>query len=155
MTQLLIYSCVLFSLLSLGACESEEQPSTGCVNSGNPDTLTFPVTQMKGWEIYSWPGCQDWNYSLLYGTNAVKNYDEVTGRQPSDRLVIKVWGKNKLKTILSRMPAGHTVSLVGENWLSNAWGQGAFKDLQLPPTSVINELQQTATQTGLTFQVLN
>jgi hypothetical protein len=100
-------------------------------------------------------GCEDWNFSLLYGTNALKNYDEVTGSQPSSHFVIRVWGKAKLKTILSRMPAGESVSLIGENWLSRTWSAGSFKDLHLPPTTIINELQQTAAQANLNFQVAN
>ena len=146
-------------LLFVASCKDNKhiddtQPSTDCISTGNPDTLTFPANLLKGWEIYSWPGCQDWNFSLLYGTNALKNYDEVTGRQASNRFVIKVWGTNKLKTLLERMPAGASVSLIGQNWLSGTWGPGSFKDLQLPPSSIINELQQTATQANLSFQVV-
>lgn len=136
-------------------CIDEEKQAADCVSTGNPDTLTFPATQLKGWEVYSWPACQDWNFSLLYGTNSLKNYDEVTGTQASSRFVIRVWGKAKLKAILSRMPAGETVSLIGEHWLSRTWGAGGFKDLQLPPASIINELQQTAAAARLNFQVAN
>lgn len=89
MKQRLIYLYVLFAVLIFAGCESEEQAYTGCVNTGNPDTLALPSSQLKGWEIYSWPGCADWNYSLLYGTNALKSYDEVTGRVSSDRFVIR------------------------------------------------------------------
>ena len=157
----LSYCFVLFSLLLFAAsCKDTKnmddmQQPTGCTSTANPDTLTFPSPQLKGWEIYSWPGCQDWNFSLLYGTNALKNYDEVTGSQPSSHFVIRVWGKAKLKTILSRMPAGESVSLIGENWLSRTWSAGSFKDLHLPPTTIINELQQTAAQANLNFQVAN
>ena len=156
----LSYCFFLFSLLFFTACckdnrNDDLQQSGDCVSTGNPDILTFPVNQAKGWEVYSWPGCQDWNFSLLPGTNALKNYDEVTGRRAGSRFVIRVWGKSKLKTILSRMPAGHTVSLIGENWLAGAWGAGSFKDLQLPPPSIVNELQQTALQANLIFQVAN
>lgn len=153
------YTFVFFTLfLFETSCKdkesiAEQQQSADCINTANPDTLTFPTIQVKGWEVYSWPACQDWNFSLLYGTNALKNYDEVTGKQASSRFVIRVWGKNKLKTIFSRMPAGETVSLIGESWLSRTWSAGGFKDLQLPPASIINELQQAATQANLNFQV--
>jgi hypothetical protein len=53
------------------------------------------------------------------------------------------------------MPAGESVSLIGENWLSRTWGAGTAKDLHLPPLSIINEFQQAATQAHLNFQVVN
>jgi hypothetical protein len=150
--------CLIFFTLWLFAGSCKDKNSTdlpGCVNTANPDTLTFAASQLKGWEVYSWPGCQDWNFSLLYGTNALKNYAEVTGTQASSGFVIKVWGKANMKTILSRMPAGESVSLLGENWLARTWGAGSAKDLHLPPISIINELQQAATQAHLNFQVVN
>jgi hypothetical protein len=150
------FRLIFFTLWLLTAsCEDNDRNDlAGCVNTANPDTLTF-AAQLKGWEVYSWPGCQDLNFSVLYGTNALKNYAEVTGTQGSSRFVIKVWGKTNMKTILSRMPAGESVSLIGENWLSRTWGAGAVQDLHLPPVSVITELQQVATQAGLNFQVVN
>lgn len=149
----LIISCMVAFLLS---CKDDNlHPGAECVNTADPGTLNLPATRMKGWEIYSWPACGNWNFSLLYGTNALKSYNEVTGSQPGGRFVIRVWGKDELKKVLRRVPTGETVSLIGEGWLRQAWGAGTYNNLKLPPAAVINELQQAALQASLDWQVLD
>jgi hypothetical protein len=152
------YFLMIVFVIFASSCKDnmdERAQNAGCSNTANPDTLNLQGNQLKGWEVYSWPACGDWNFSLLYGTNALKNYNEVTGRQASSRFVIRVWGKNELKKVLQRIPAGETVGLVGEGWLQRAWGAGTYHDLKLPPASIMSELQQTAVQLNLDWQVLN
>lgn len=156
-----LYPCLILActIAIVSACkhssDSNLHPGADCASTAKPDTLNLPGNQLKGWEIYSWPACGDWNFSLLYGTNVLKSYEEVTGRQASGRFVIRVWGKNELKKVLQRIPGGEAVSLVGEGWLQQTWGAGAYGDLRLPPAAMINELHQMATQAGLDWQVLN
>ncbi len=109
---------------------------------------------MKGWEVYSWPACGDWNYAVLYGTNALKTYNQVTGVQASTAFVIRVWGKAQFKAFLLRVPAGQTVSMIGEDWLRSSWGAGTYGDLRLPPPAILSEFQQAAQARGLTWQVI-
>jgi hypothetical protein len=107
---------------------------------------------MKGWELYSWPACNDWYYAVLTGTNSLKSYNEVTGQTGSAAFVIKVFGKEKLKAVLHKLPAGESVFWAGEGWLQITWG-GNYSNLQLPPASIVTELQQYATQAGLNISV--
>ncbi len=146
-----------FSIIALGlvSCGKNNLNPGACAGTGKADTLQVPPNSMKGWEIYSWPGCGDWNYALLYGTNALKSYDEVTGRQPSTRFLIRVWGKNEAKRMLGRIPAGSEVMMIGQGWLQQTWGNGTYLDLHLPPMNVVTELQQAAVQANLILQVAN
>jgi hypothetical protein len=154
--QYYILACMIVFAVSCKDNGDDNVPQgTDCVSTGKPDTLHLPGNQLKGWEVYSWPACGGWNFSLLYGTNALKNYEEVTGQQSSGRFVIRVWGKNDLKKVLLRIPAGEAVSLVGEGWLQQTWGAGTYGNLRLPPATIMNELQQTAAQASLDWQVLN
>jgi hypothetical protein len=154
--QYCILACTIaFALSCKESVDDNLPPAVDCVSNAKPDTLNLPGNQLKGWEVYSWPACGDWNFSLLYGTNALKNYEEVTGQQASTRFVIRAWGKNELKKVLQRIPAGEAVSLVGEKWLQQTWAPGSYGNLRLPPVAVINELSQTAAQASLDWQVLN
>ena len=148
----LLVACVI--LTTTVSCSKKSSANESCRNTANPDTLQLPATVMKGWEVYSWPACGDWNYSVLYGSNALKNYNEVTGAQPSTAFVLRVWGKDKLKAFLSRVPAGQTVSMIGDDWLRSTWGAGTYADLRLPPLTILAELQQAAQDRGLVWQVI-
>ncbi len=151
-----VLTCAIAFALSCKESGDDNVPQgSDCVSTAKPDTLNLSGNPVKGWEIYSWPACGGWNFSLLYATNALKNYEEVTGQQTSGRFVIRVWGKSELKKVLQRVPAGDAVSLVGEGWLKQTWGAGSYGNLRLPPVAVINELQQTAVQGRLDWQVLN
>lgn len=115
------------------------------------DTLTVQH-QLKGWEIYSWPACNDWCYAVLAGTNSLKTYEEVTGQSASPRFLIKVLGKEKLKAVLNKMATGESVFWAGEGWLQKTWTVN-YGNLQLPPTAIINDIKQYCTQAGLNFNI--
>ena len=124
-----------------------------CSSFGNPDTLQFnPI--ITGYEIYSRPVCNDWAFSILYVTSSLKTYDEVIGEPGKKRLIIKLLGKEDLKKALQKIPAPKYVSIISESWLEKIWGPGKYNDLQLPPDSILNELEQTAVTAGLTWWVV-
>lgn len=116
------------------------------------DTLTVQH-QLKGWEIYSWPACNDWCYAVLAGTNSLKTYEEVTGQSTSPRFLIKVTGKEKLKAALSKFPAGETLFWASEGWLQHTWST-TCGNLQLPPVAITNEIKQYCIQAGLNFNIV-
>lgn len=90
---------------------------------------------MKGWELYSWQKGNDWSYSILIGTNRLKSYDEVVKNE------IVVTGKDSLKLVLDRFPAGETITWLGPGWLASCWGSD-YKNLSLPPQAIIDEIRQ-------------
>lgn len=117
----------------------------------NPDTVIVQH-QMKGWELYSRSGCNDWYYTVATGTNSLKTYDEVTGKTISSAYLIQVFGKENLKAVLHKFPAGENIFWAGEGWLQKTWGSN-YGNLQLPPADIVNELRQYSTAAGLSFNV--
>jgi hypothetical protein len=89
---------------------------------------------MKGWELYSWPNGNDWNYSILVGTNRTKSYNEVTTNK------IVVCGKDSLKMLLDKLPENEYIFWIGEEWLKSCWGND-YGDLSLPDNKTINEIK--------------
>jgi len=101
---------------------------------------------MKGWELYSWPNGDDWNYSLIVGTNSLKSYNMVTGNP------VSVKGIDSLKKVLERMPEGEEIFWIGENWLSHIWNDD-YKDLRLPPENIVSEIERFCQEHGLIMTV--
>lgn len=100
----------------------------------------------KGWEIYSWSsGGSQW-FSLLPGTNRVKSYDEVVGGP------VTVRGMENLTGALGTLPEGEVITLIGPQWLQQAWGSG-YRDLGLPPASMIAEIESFCLSANLVFGV--
>jgi hypothetical protein len=79
-------------------------------------------------------------YTILPGTNRIKSYSEVT----NDSVLLKVIGKEQLKSLLSKFPKKENILWIGENWLSRIWGLSgiSYDNLKLPSSSVINEIKQ-------------
>jgi hypothetical protein len=90
---------------SLIACSKENNQD---YNSSKLDTLTISHS-MKGWELYSWPNGNDWNYSLLEGTNRVKTYKEVTENK------IVFTGIDSLRMVLDKFPAKEYIFWIGRD----------------------------------------
>jgi hypothetical protein len=100
----------------------------------NPDTISFPHS-MKGWELYNWPNGNDWNYSILIGTNRIKSYSEVTGNR------IIVLGTDSLKMLLNKFPENENIFWIGKGWLKKCWGND-YGDLCLPDNKTLNDIKQ-------------
>jgi hypothetical protein len=97
---------------------------------------------MKGWELYSRPNGNDWNYSVIVGSNILKTYNMVIGNP------VSVTGTGSLKKILEHMPEGEEIVWIGEGWLSQIWTDG-YRDLMLPPEDIILEINQYCQENGL------
>ncbi len=145
-----IFYALLFGLILSSCAKSDNNCQTAL-----PNELANMVIahQMKGWELYSWPGsgseCDDWNYVLLPGTNRVKTVNEVT----SDQVQLRVVGKEQLKSLLSKLQKDEYISWVSESWLTRLWGQSY--QLRLPPFSTQNEIKQHAVNLGLNFSIVD
>jgi hypothetical protein len=120
----------LFIILT--ACSKDETQEPG--HRIDINSLAFEYA-MKGWELYSWLNGDDWNYSILIGTNRLKSYEEVVNNE------IVVTGKDLLKLVLDRFPAGETITWIGRGWLERCWDDD-YKNLSLPPQEIIDEITQ-------------
>jgi hypothetical protein len=134
---------LIFSLLPM--CTSDPEDENNTSDRINIETLTF-VHSMKGWEIYSWPAGDDWNYSVLIGTNRLKTYNEVT------TTTIIVTGKDTLKMVLNKFPENEFISWKGPGWLERCWG-GNYGDLSLPDSATVSEIKAYCLQKNLVLQV--
>jgi hypothetical protein len=125
-------SSLIFLLIVIISCSKETDNNFIPVPEFNPDTLVF-VPSMKGYELYSWPNGNDWNYSILPGSNRIKSLEEVNSNN------IIVFGTDKLKRLLNRIPANESIFWEGENWLEQMWG-GDIGNLSLPENAIVNDV---------------
>ena len=109
----------------------------------------------KGYELYSWQQDNQWNYTLITGTNRDKTVEEIiTGNNTAGAdgwVNIHVIGEEQLEAVISRIPANEFV----------IWLPGPRADLsqstvkfELPPAATINDIKALAVQCGLDFNVL-
>ena len=136
---------ILFLIWILTECSKDSTQIQEPTNQLDLDKLTF-THSMKGWELYSWPDGNDWNYSFLIGTDRLKSYDEVTTNE------IIVTGKDSLKMVLDKFPEGEIITWIGRGWLERCWG-GNFNNLSLPPKDIIDEIKQYCININLILQV--
>jgi hypothetical protein len=137
-------------LLILGSfsfinCSKEKNQEPDPVKLINLDTLSFSHS-MKGWELYSWPNGNDWNYSILAGTNRLKTYDEVITNK------IVVFGVDSLKMLLDKLPVNEEIFWISEGWLESIWGSG-YGNLSLPDNNTINEIKNYCSQKELVLSI--
>jgi hypothetical protein len=140
---------ILISLISVPfssiRCSKERNNEPHPVALINPDTISFNHS-MKGWELYSWPNGNDWNYSILIGTNRIKSYSEVTGNK------IIVLGTDSLKMLLDKFPENEEIFWIGKGWLEKCWGSD-YGDLSLPDNKTISEIKQYCTDNNLVLGI--
>jgi hypothetical protein len=142
--QILIVVSLIFTSVNFIKCTKENNPGT---NSTKLDALSLSHS-MKGWELYSWPNGNDWNYSFLIGTNRLKTYNEVTTNK------IVVIGKDSLKMLLDKFPVEENIFWVSEEWLYRIW-QDNYGNLSLPESNTVNEIKNYCNQKELVLVVSN
>jgi hypothetical protein len=86
---------------------------------------------MKGYELYSWKDGNQWNFSLLVGTNREKTLDEIKAADTTLR------GVDALTSALEQMPAGQYIT-----WSSR-------ETLSFPPDDIIAQVERICTDRGL------
>jgi hypothetical protein len=108
---------------------------TGCSKDEAMDSehLEPLLTNMKGWELYSWPYGTDWNYSILPGTNRLKSYNEV--------ISVPIFDLESLKESLDKLRENEKISWRGREWLKSCWMTG-YHDLCLPDEKTIEEVRK-------------
>ena len=111
------------------------------------DTVTFEHS-MKGWELYSWPNGNDWNFGLLPGTNRLKSYNEVINSP------FRVTGIQMLEAMLHKLPHKEGVIWIEENWLESIWLDSHY-DLQLPDMETVSKVKEICRNTDIALIVSN
>ena len=114
----LIFTVLVGSLLS------------SCAAASAPPPTPFPES-MKGYELYSWQDGDQWNFSLLVGTNREKTLEEIKAADTALR------GVDALTSALEQMPAGQYIT-----WSSR-------ETLSFPPDEVIEQVKQSCEDKGL------
>jgi hypothetical protein len=140
-----IFMNILFGFFMLAACSKPDSYEFVPVPSINFDNLTIKPS-MKGWELYSWTNGNDFNYSLLPGTNRLKSYNEIIGNK------LIVFGKDSLIMLLDKLPANENIFLIGKNCLLWIQGENNY-NFSLPGKNTINDIKAFCNQKGLTIDV--
>ena len=141
-----LYVSLMLTILCAGCSHSNKELTQ------IPDLASLTVTpSMKGWELYSWPEANTWRFSFLTGTNRLKSLSEVTSSNGPE-VLIRVAGIDSARMVLNKFPQGESIMLIGQGWLQTVW-QGQYGNLQLPPQTIIDQLNSFATQKSLTFTV--
>jgi len=114
-----------------------------------------PLPQsVKGYELYSWLQDDQWNYTLITGTNRDKTAQEIVTAGYSvntDGWVnIHVIGLNALEQVISLLPAGEFVT-----WLSGPRSNDPqfAVNFALPPADDVAAIKAHADQNGLNLTV--
>ncbi|MBK7096671.1 MAG: hypothetical protein IPH57_16995 [Saprospiraceae bacterium] len=136
-----IFLIVFFMPFILFNCSKSTDNEYTPVKKLNLDSLTLE-SSLKGWELYSWQNGNEYNYSLLIGTNRLKTYEEVISNE------ITVFGIDSLKLLLAKLPEGEYIFWVGKSWLSSIWKEN-YKNLGLPDEKTVNEIKSYCIQKKL------
>jgi hypothetical protein len=143
--QILIILSLISASCAFIRCSKGNNNEMHPVDLINPDTISFHHS-IKGWELYSWPNGNNWNYSILVGTNRTKSYNEVTTNK------IIVFGKDSLKMLLNKFPENEYIFWIGKKWLKSCW-ESDYGDLSLPDIKTINEIKQYCTEKKLVLEI--
>jgi hypothetical protein len=141
---------VSLSFLLFPAC-TKDYPDDNTVAKSYLDTLIV-YHSMKGWELYSWPQGNKWNFSVLVGTNSTKTYEEVISYNHTDTHLITICGTDSLKMVLAKFPENEYITWIGDSWLQSCWST-SHGNLQLPSQVSIEEITQYCNQRKLNLQV--
>lgn len=145
--QILIGILLVLSIINNTGCTDNNATDTNPVHRFNMDTLSFQHS-MKGWELYSWPSGNDWNFSILPGSNRITTYSEVTTN------LITVSGSDSLKMLLDKFPENEEILWPGTNWLDSCW-KSNYGNLSLPDSNKVNEIKAYSIQKKLILTVCN
>jgi len=116
--------------------------SDGCLSNQGSGKGSL---SMKGYELYSWPAGQDWDFALMVGTNRLKTLEEITSPQST------LHGVEALKTALRALPANEQVFWAGAHWLEQS--QTASGSIAIPPSPIRDEITTLCVQLGIKLTV--
>ncbi len=112
---------------------------------------------MKGYELYSWQVGEEWNFTLVTGTNRTKTFDEIIASEnsvdPQGYVKLTVSGVENLKKLLALLPAGEQIVWGGMD-LGGQVPEGTVY-LTFPPSEMLAEMKTYCSGLGLTLTSLN
>ena len=108
---------------------------SSCGTAAQPDTNPLPES-LKGYELYSWQEGNQWQFSLLVGTNREKTLDEI---KSIDIILPDV---DALKSTLEKVPSGQYVT----------WSQK--ETLSFPADNIIKQVEQICKDKGLQLNIV-
>lgn len=127
---------------------------TPSVNRPAPAATPFP-SSFKGYELYSWQANNQWNFTLITGTNRAKSHDEIIGSEQTvtaDGWVrMSVQGVDSIKNVLARLPQHEEIFWIDQQSLGQAQGQA--NPIALPPQDIIAAVQEYCKQLGVVLHV--
>ncbi|MCK5076905.1 MAG: hypothetical protein KAR38_11040 [Calditrichia bacterium] len=121
-------------------------------SSQNNESSDIQLTSsMKGYELFSWPGDEDWQFTLITGTNRSKSFDEICSDEievtENGWVKLRGNGVNSIKKILSRLPVGESVLWNDDRFLSG--DQGNYPDISFPDNTIIYEIETYCNELGV------
>jgi len=110
---------------------------------------------MKGYELYSWQENDQWQFTLITGTNRNKTLEEIAVGADvisEDGWVrVRVAGVDAIELVLSKIPQNQSVLWLAE--LREESAEQSSVNITLPPESIVNTIKEYAGQRGLDFVV--
>lgn len=105
-----------------------------------PEVLSQSV---KGYELVSWKIDDEWNFTLVTGTNRMKTFEELISIEnifdENGYLKLTVQGVDEISEILERIPPGETVTWGGIN-LNGQVPSGTIY-FSYPPQEIMQKIQ--------------
>ena len=101
-----------------------------------------PLSEMKGYELYSWRENGKWHYLLLPGTNREKSFEEITSNKN-----IKV-GDAALKGELKKISRGQEVFWMSDVGMGPS-SSGKSSSMKLPSRKRIKEIIEYCNKLGI------
>jgi hypothetical protein len=116
-----------------------------------------PLPQsVKGYELYSRQVNGRWHFTLVTGTDRLKDYEEITTGE--DVMSEDGWvrlsadGVDGIKALLGRLPPGASVLWSGPERQERVGGP--VENLQLPPQAIIAEIQSHSQKLGIELVIV-
>jgi uncharacterized protein YceK len=121
--------------------------------SSLPETL--PVSE-KGYELYSWQSNSSWYFTLITGTNATKDFNDIVtaGNTLSDDGFVKITvrGVDAIKDVLKRVPADSRIIWGGMVLPKNETTGSIY--LSYPPDLIVQDIETTCSDLGLNLTTI-
>lgn len=118
-----------------------------------PDLLP---SSMKGYELVSWQSGDEWNFTLVTGTNRMKTFEELISPESSitesGYVKITVSGVDEIEQVLKRVPSGESIAWSGMD-LTGQVPSGTLY-FSYPPQEIMDELFELAKESGFELYTL-
>jgi hypothetical protein len=138
---------IIFGFFMFLSCSKQENLEFVPVKQICFDTIKLEHS-LKGWELYSWPNGDDWNYSLLVGTNVIKSYEKIV----CHFLIVR--GTDSLEMMLAKLPANEEITWIGKTCIDRRYENNS-QGISFPGSNVINEIKRFSMQKELNLALCN